>query len=123
MGFAGYYAYMETAGIEEILKSADELGLLIQDTDAYRQYRRLEEIIEADPERAGLLSRYEEDLRVMEARRARADIIENFEIESLGELADMIRDDPLIMEYLEAKKEYVYLLEEINGALTGTDEE
>ncbi|MBN1532569.1 MAG: YlbF family regulator [Spirochaetes bacterium] len=113
---------MEERGVDAILEMANRLGLMIRETEVYGEYRRCAEALESDPEASALLARYEEALGEIERKRGAADIVERYELEAARDMSGEIKDSPLIMEYLDAKRDYIRFLEEIQEALVEPDE-
>lgn len=107
--------------IEEIMNKANELGHLLRETNIYQEFDRLTQEFEADSEAKELLQQYEEKGVQIEQRQKIGDIIENYEIEEIKELAQQINDNDLIMEYLRAKEEYASLLGTIQQAISVND--
>lgn len=100
-----------------ILSRANELGILIQKTSVYCRYRDAAEVFEKDFEASRVLSEYESAALDIETRQRNGDIIESFELEALKDMAREAGRNEVIADYLEAKRAYAGLLEEIQKAL------
>lgn len=109
---------MEPYDIDDIFNKANELGLLIQGTDVYRNYREMADAMAMDERASKMLDTYEKRLRELDERKRIGDIIESYELEEVRDLADDIEKNELIMRYLAAKREYAVLLERIQQSIT-----
>lgn len=104
--------------MEEILELAGELGRMIRETGPGRRFLGASERLRAEPGSLALLEKYSSLEGEMRRRREVGDIIEGFEMEAYDEMASAVAKDGLIMEFLEARKEYLELLEIIQGELS-----
>ena len=104
--------------MEEILELAGELGRMIRETGPGRRFLEASERLRAEPGSLALLEKYSSLEGEMLRRRDIGDSIEGFEIEAHDEMASDVANDGLIMEFLEARKEYLELLEMIQGELS-----
>lgn len=106
------------AAMDEILKKAEELGRLIQDTGIYRNYITISESLNADGDAVKLLDEYMNLSRSIKERQDLSDIIEKYEFENVESLAGMVSQNETIMMYLEAQKKYLDLLTRIQDELS-----
>jgi cell fate (sporulation/competence/biofilm development) regulator YlbF (YheA/YmcA/DUF963 family) len=104
--------------MEEILELAGELGRMIRDTGPGRRFLVASERLKSEPESMALLENYASLEGELRRRREIGDIIEGFELEDHDEMASAVAKNELIMEFLEARKEYLELLEMIQEELS-----
>lgn len=104
--------------MEEILELAGELGRMIRDTGPGRRFRQATERLKSEPESLDLLESYSSLDGEMRRRREIGDIIEGFEMEAYDEMASVVAKNASIMEFLEARHEYLELLELIQSELS-----
>ena len=107
-----YHVFMK-----DILNKANELGLLIRETDQYRDFREAAQELEEDPASKKLLEEFSRMSGEMKAREQAGDIIENFERDELHALGEEISHNEIILGYLEARDGYIALLEGVQRAL------
>ena len=96
--------------MEDILIKANELGLLIKQTEACRDFEELSAEIEKDDDASSLLKKYNE---------IAGDTIEKYEQEMFKALTATVTENKLIMEYLKARDVYVDLLMKIHNSISG----
>ncbi len=101
--------------MEEILELAAELGRMIRDTGPGRRFIGASERLRSEPGSLALLEKFSSLEGELRRRREIGDIIEGFEIEAHDEMASAVAKNGMIMEFLEARKEYLELLELIQG--------
>jgi cell fate (sporulation/competence/biofilm development) regulator YlbF (YheA/YmcA/DUF963 family) len=101
---------MTQQSIEEILEKAREIGLLIQDTDTYRQYRQANLALERDGASCALLERYYELSRRLDERRSLGDIISDYEEQEAAALREEVNGNDRVMTFLLAQKAYADFL-------------
>jgi cell fate (sporulation/competence/biofilm development) regulator YlbF (YheA/YmcA/DUF963 family) len=111
---------MET-DMEEILAQAGELGRLIQKTGIYRNFVRMSELLHSDAEALKMLNEYTSYTREIKERQDRGDIVEKFEIEHARSLADMVAEHEVVIQYLDAQKEYLELLYRIQTEISDVE--
>ncbi len=107
--------------MEEILSQAEELGRLIQNTEIYKNYIRMSELLHSDEEALKMLNDYTNCSREIKERQDRGDIVEKFEIEHVKSLAEMVSEHQAIMEYLNAQKDYLELLYSIQREISDAE--
>jgi cell fate (sporulation/competence/biofilm development) regulator YlbF (YheA/YmcA/DUF963 family) len=107
--------------MEKILVSAEELGRLIRSTDIYNNYERKNGLLRADGEAARILDEFIRLSENIRQRQGAGDIIENFEMDAIKELAARASSNKVIREYLEAQKDYLDLLMLIQNQISTAD--
>ncbi|OHD63633.1 MAG: hypothetical protein A2176_05730 [Spirochaetes bacterium RBG_13_51_14] len=109
--------------MEDILAHAEELGRLIKNTEVFGNYQRLTEQLRSDSNAACLLDDFFDRSREIKDRQDRGDIIEQFEIENIKSLSELVSRNETIKEYLSAQQEYLDLLLMIQKELSIGDGE
>jgi len=107
--------------MREILDKANDLGLLIRETDIYRRFRDITEELENEPGIKGKLDNYYRSAEDLKKREDLGDIIEKYEIEEFEEMSSAIAENELIVRYLSAKNEYIKLLTDIQKSVREDD--
>ncbi len=96
--------------MEEILKKANELGLMIKDSDLYRRFSELSKNIEADQAARTLLEQYisfSEKLMEKEEKGLAIEVDEKKKLEDLGK---QVSESNLIKEYIATQTYFFNLL-------------
>ncbi len=104
--------------MEKILAQAAELGRLIRETSIYTDFVRLSEALAADGDSSRLLDDYATISAELQDRQGKGDSIEQYELEQLKSLTDMVSANEVIMGYLAAREKYLGLLSGIQERLT-----
>lgn len=107
-----YHVFMK-----DILDKANELGLLIRETEQYRDFREAAQELEGDPSSKKLLEEFSRKSGELKVREQAGDIIENFERDELHVLGEEISHNEIILGYLEARDGYIALLEGVQRSL------
>jgi cell fate (sporulation/competence/biofilm development) regulator YlbF (YheA/YmcA/DUF963 family) len=107
--------------MEEILKKADELGMLIKDTDVYIEFERLNNEVEDDKEASLLLKKYNEIAETIKKKQERGFTIEKFEQERFKEISVAVTSNAMLLKYIKARDRYLVLLMNIHNALSDED--
>ena len=103
--------------MEEILKKADELGILIKDTDVYMEFERLNNDVENNKSALLLLKKYNESAEAIRQKQEKGIPIEKFEQEKFKEISIEVASNNLLLKYIKARDRYLELLTEIHNAL------
>lgn len=103
--------------MDEILAKANELGLLIQRTEAARVFHEMSTRVERDRESSLLLEKYNELAETLRIKQESGYIIENFEAEQFARLSESVMSDDLLREYISARDRYMDMLVKINEQL------
>ncbi len=95
--------------MEEIIKHANELGLMLQNTEAYQQFQINQKKLTKDTDSYNLYQAYEKTLIELDNKR-KLDAIEQYEIEELKEMQQTIDANTIIQDFLLARNEYIKIL-------------
>jgi len=96
--------------MEEILNKANEIGLLIQETEVYKNFKMFSDKLDGDKESNSLYKNYIDMAENIYLREQRADVIENFEYEELKSLENQLKENELLLKYIDSKNKYVDFL-------------
>ena len=105
--------------MEEILKKANELGLLIKQTRACRDFENLSAEIEKDDDASSLLKKYNEIAETIQKKHEAGDTVEKYEQEMFKALTETVTGNVLLLEYLKARDIYIDLLMKIHESISG----
>ncbi len=104
--------------MEEILAKANELGILIKDTEDYIKFEELNVEVENDKEASLLLKKYNEIAETIQQKQSGGFTLEKFEQERFRELSGAVASNELLLRYLKARDIYIGLLMNIHSALS-----
>lgn len=103
--------------MKEIIAKANELGIMIQDTDVYAAFEKLGKTVDDDKEASLLLKKYNEIAETIQQKQAEGFTLEKFEQERFRELSAAVASNELLLKYLRARETYIELLTDIHKAL------
>jgi len=104
--------------MEEILKKCDELGILIKDSDVYREFESLNNEVENNREASLLLKKYNEIGSTIQQKQERGFPVEKFEQEKFKEISMAVTSNAILLKYIKARDGYLELLMDIHNALS-----
>ena len=107
--------------MEEILKKADELGILIQNTDVYMEFETLNNEAANNSEASLLLKRYNEIGSAIQQKQEGGFPIEKFEQERFKEVGAAVRSNEILLKYIKARDRYLEFLMDIHNALSSDE--
>jgi cell fate (sporulation/competence/biofilm development) regulator YlbF (YheA/YmcA/DUF963 family) len=107
--------------MEDILQKANELGMMLKNSDINAHYEKLSEELEADKDSKSLLDEYLDLFEQMHRKETSGGVIEIAEKEKLAEIQKKVSENQLIVDYIDAKNSYVNVLMEIQKAVSGGD--
>ena len=107
--------------MEEILAKANELGLLIKDTDAFARFEELNNEVENNREASLLLKKYNEIAETIQQKQSAGFTLEKFEQERFREISGAVASNELLLKYLKVREEYIELLMSIHKSLISED--
>jgi len=103
--------------MKEILAKANELGALIQDTEAYIRFKELNDEVENDKEASLLLKKYNEIAETIQQKQEAGFTLEKFEQEKFRDISGAVGSNELLLKYLKARDLYINLLMKIHQTL------
>ncbi len=104
--------------MEEILTKANELGILIKETEDYIKFEKLNAEVENNNEASLLLKKYNEIAETIQQKQAAGFTLEKFEQEKFREISGAVASNELLLKYLKARDKYIELLTNIHNALS-----
>lgn len=107
--------------MEEILKKAVELGLMIKGTDAFKDFETLSSEIEKDEDASALLKKYNEIAETIQIKHESGEAVEKYEQEMFRALTETVKGNNLLTLYLQARDRYVGLLMKIHESISGME--
>jgi len=108
--------------VDDILKTANELGVMIQDTEVYKHFQKMLLKLDKNEEAVRMLESYTSYAEELQVRRKNGDIIEAYEKERMSELTNAVRDSELLMQFIDARDAYMDLLMQIHTAIEQGEE-
>lgn len=104
--------------MKEILKKANELGLLIKNTDVYIKFEELNAEVENDKGASLLLKKYNEIAETIQQKQEAGFTLEKFEQERFRDISRAVASNELLFKYLKAREMYMELLLKIHNTLS-----
>ena len=101
--------------MEEILKIANELGLLIKDTDIWKNFDEMSQILEKNPNSKNLMNEFNAIVEEHHRRTAAGDIIETYEEKNRLDIIEKVKSDEILTKYIAARENYINMLSQISG--------
>ncbi|MDY6934418.1 MAG: YlbF family regulator [Spirochaetota bacterium] len=107
--------------MEEILKKANELGLMIKGTEIYQRFEELTKKLEIDNEAKGILEEYAKVSEEMSKKEKEGGVIEVEEKQNLQDLVEKVSENQLIKEYIATQSYYLNMIMQIQNAISEPD--
>jgi len=107
--------------MKEILVKANELGILIKNTEAFIKFEELNDEVENDKEASLLLKKYNEIAETVQQKQSAGFTLEKFEQERFREISGAVASNELLLKYLKARNIYMELLMSIHKALSSEE--
>ncbi len=104
--------------MEEILKKANELGLMIKGTEVFSRFEELSKQLEADSESKALLEEYAKFSQEFQEKEAQGKAIEVEDKQKLQEMNDKLSENALIKEYIATNSYYINMLMQIQKVIS-----
>lgn len=99
--------------MENLLKKANRVGLLIKKSDVYQNYETKKQQLEQNKKSYSLYESYLEISSNLENRKKSSDIIENYEFEEYKELLEVVSNDEIILDFFKSHENYINLLTKV----------
>ncbi len=109
--------------MEEILKKANELGLMIKGSDLYRRFSELSKKLEADQSARSLLEEYLSHSERLMEKEEKGLPIEVEEKKQLEELGKKVSESDLIKEYIATQTYFFNLLMKVQEIINNPEGE
>ena len=104
--------------MEDILKKANELGLLIYKTDTAVNFREMESRVKSDTEASLLLEKYNELAEMIRLKQESGFKIESYEAAEFSEITASVTSNSLLRDYIKSRDSYMNMLLKINNELS-----
>ena len=101
----------------EILEMARELGILIRDTEAWKNFDEATQNLEKNQKSKDLLSEFNTIIEEHHRRKSAGDIIESYEEKDRVEIIDKVKSDQILSKYIAAREDYIKMLTEVQNAI------
>ncbi len=99
--------------MEAILEKANELGLLIRGTDAFKEFAAASGKVESDTDAATMLKKYNELADTIRLRQESGYALEQFETDRFREITASVASNHTLREYLASRDRYMDMLMKI----------
>ena len=106
--------------MEDIIRKANELGLMIKQTEACRDFEMLSARIDRDEDASTLLKKYNEIAETIQKKHESGGIVEKYEQEMFRALTETVKENSLIVDYLRAREIYIELLLKIHDSINSS---
>ena len=109
--------------MEEILKKANELGLLIKGTDIHQRFEELSKKLESDTEAKNLLEEFAKVNEELHEKEKKDNVIEVAEKQKLQDLNGKVSANQLIKEYIATHSYYLNMMIQIQKTISNPEGE
>ena len=103
--------------MEEIIKKANELGLMIRGSDIYKKYSDLAKKVEEDSESKALLDEYIKLHNIMVEKEKSGTVIEVSEKQIYQEMSEKVSRNELLKEFIASQSYYMNMIIQIQNAM------
>lgn len=104
--------------MEEILKKANELGLMIKGTDVSIRFEELAKKLNDDKESKALLEEYIKLMQDYQEKEANGTAIEVEEKDKLKEMSEKVSENDLLKEYIATQTYLINMMMQIQQAIS-----
>ncbi len=104
--------------MEELIKKANELGLMIKGTGLYKRYEEMSRKLEADADAKALLDEYGRLSEQLQEKEAQGAPIEVAEKQSMQEMVEKVTANQLIKEYIATQSYFFNLMMHVQKAIS-----
>lgn len=104
--------------MEEIIKKANELGLMIKGTDISMRFEELSKKVSGDEESKSLLEDYIKLMQEFQEKESRGAAIEVEEKNKLKEMSEKVSGNELLKEYIATQTYFINLMMQIQQAIS-----
>ena len=103
--------------MEEILRKANELGLLIKGSELYRRFTELSGMLESNPQSKAILDEYIEYSGKVLSKEESGAPIEPAEKQKMEEIGKKVTENDLIREYIATQTYFFNLLMQVQNII------
>ncbi len=104
--------------MEDILRTANELGLMIKGTELYRRYEEVSRKLDADPPSRALLEEYASLSEAMYMKEEQGAPIEPADKKNLQELSEKVSANQLLKEFIATQSYFMNLMMQVQNAIS-----
>jgi cell fate (sporulation/competence/biofilm development) regulator YlbF (YheA/YmcA/DUF963 family) len=104
--------------MEEILKKANELGLMIRGTEIFRRFDELSKKLEADNEARSLLEKYAALSDEIHDKELSGEAVNPEDKKALEDMSEKLSKSILVKEYIATQSYYVNMLMQIQKIIS-----
>lgn len=104
--------------MEEILKKANELGLMIKGTEISMRFEDLSKLLDSDQDSKSLLEEYAKCSKEYQEKEEKGDVIEVGEKQKLQEVSEKVSENQLIKEYIATSSYFINMMMQIQKAIS-----
>ena len=104
--------------MEEILKKANELGLMIKGTEVAQRFEELSKQLEKDKASKELLEEYVAVMNQYSEKESKGETIEVEEKNKVKELSEKVTENNLIKEYIATHSYFINMMMQIQQAIS-----
>jgi cell fate (sporulation/competence/biofilm development) regulator YlbF (YheA/YmcA/DUF963 family) len=104
--------------MEEILKKANELGLMIKGTEIHNRFEEMSNKIENDKEAKSLLEEYVKVTQEFQEKESAGNPIEVEEKKKIKELSEKVAQNQLIKEFIATQTYFYNMMIQIQNAIS-----
>ena len=104
--------------MEEILKKANELGLMIKGTEISMRFEDLSKQLDSDQDSKSLLEEYAKCSKEYQEKEEKGDVIEVGEKQKLQEVSEKVSENQLIKEYIATSSYFINMMMQIQKAIS-----
>ena len=104
--------------MEEILNKANELGMIISNTEAAVKFHEMESLVASDGPASMLLKKYNEFAEMIRVKQESGFEIESYEKDEFSLITESVTSNTLLREYIRSRNRYMDMLLRINNALS-----
>ena len=104
--------------MEEILKKANELGLMIKGTEISMRFEELAKKLESDKESKDLLEEYIKFMQEFQEKESKGGTIEVEEKNKMKELSEKVSENQLLKEYIATQTYFINMMVQIQKAIS-----
>ena len=104
--------------MDEILKKANELGLMIKGTDVSMRFEELSKKLNSDVESKTLLEEYIKLMQNYQEKESQGKVIEVEEKNKLKEMSEKVSENDLLKEYIATQTYLINMMMQIQQAIS-----
>ncbi|MDY6968435.1 MAG: YlbF family regulator [Spirochaetota bacterium] len=104
--------------MEEILETANKLGLMIKGTELYERFEELSKKLESDKESKDLLEEFAKISEEMNVKEQSGSTIEVEEKKKINDITEKVSKNQLLKEFIATQSYYMNMMMQIQKAIS-----